>query len=302
MLQKSYMRFLGTLIGSIIAALTLTFFGNDIKATGLAIAGSILFFSYLATSEKSYSASGTLGAVTVVIILISHTAATVTGAAERFLEISIGILIAALVSQFVFPINARRHLKLMQAKTIKQIREYYIATLMSSPTQKVTVTYLELDEAIVKSLSLQRSLASESQHELIGVLFDPYYFGKVLRCEKEIFRCIVGMHYAYRSMLEKNNAFLPSSALIDFNKMICEMITKLEQQIKSKKSDVGLVVFPTTSSLKELLKLTASQFSNMDAKSLNSYLFTAERLINYLKKLKNLLTHASEVDENINND
>ncbi len=110
------------------------------------------------------------------------------------------------------------------------------------------------------------------------------------------------MHYAYRSMLEKNNAFLPSSALIDFNKMICEMITKLEQQIKSKKSDVGLVVFPTTSSLKELLKLTASQFSNMDAKSLNSYLFTAERLINYLKKLKNLLTHASEVDENINND
>ena len=71
MMQKSYMRFLGTLSGSMIAALTLVIFGINELAFAIVITMGVLFFSIIATSDKNFSESGTLGAVTVVIILIN---------------------------------------------------------------------------------------------------------------------------------------------------------------------------------------------------------------------------------------
>lgn len=71
-LTKSKMRFLGTLSGSLIAALTLAIFDNNRMVSAIIIALSSAGFSYIATSEKNYSDAGTLGAVTVIIILIGQ--------------------------------------------------------------------------------------------------------------------------------------------------------------------------------------------------------------------------------------
>ncbi|MDR3491052.1 MAG: FUSC family protein [Gammaproteobacteria bacterium] len=297
-LQKSYMRLIGTLTGSIIAAVTLTFFSPSIQVTACVIGASILLFSFIATSDKNYSASGPLGAVTVIIILINQGSATVTGAAERFLEISVGITIAALVSQFIFPINARYHLKMMQAKALSQIREYYIATLMMLPTQEVTVAYHDLDEAIVKSLSSQRVLASESKHELLGVLFDPNYFEKILRCEKEIFRSIVGMHYAYRSFSEDEKNYFYSPNWTAYHQTICDILTKLEQQVKSKYPLQQTITFPQVPTLNEFLSPSVSGYTITPSLNIDSYLFNAAKLVNHLRELKNLLANANDIDEN----
>jgi uncharacterized membrane protein YccC len=71
-ITKSYMRFLGTLTGSLFAGLTILVFGTEPLATAVVISLSAVMFSFIATSEKNYSDAGTLGAVTVIVILVGQ--------------------------------------------------------------------------------------------------------------------------------------------------------------------------------------------------------------------------------------
>lgn len=50
--QKSYMRFLGTLAGSVIAAITIVVLGTDPVVIAIVVTTSALLFSYLATAQK----------------------------------------------------------------------------------------------------------------------------------------------------------------------------------------------------------------------------------------------------------
>ena len=138
MMQKSYMRFLGTLSGSMIAALTLVIFGINELAFAIVITMGVLFFSIIATSDKNFSESGTLGAVTVVIILINPHP-TLIVALTRFVEISLGIVLAALISQFVLPMHASKHLRENQAKTLRKLRTFYLRALKLDEEKKETI-------------------------------------------------------------------------------------------------------------------------------------------------------------------
>jgi uncharacterized membrane protein YccC len=148
-INKSYMRFLGTLSGSILAGVTISLFGTEVLPTAIIIAIATMIFSYIATGTNSYSDSGTLGAVTVIVILLG-THPTITTAAHRCVEISVGILIAALVSQFVLPIRARDHLQKTQADTLEQLGDFYRNAMLKEPTAAVIARYQALDEHIVK--------------------------------------------------------------------------------------------------------------------------------------------------------
>src|ERR1700733_10961786 len=55
MIKKSYMRFIGTLSGSLVALATLLFFAQNEMAFAIVITIAALFFSYIATGEKNYS-------------------------------------------------------------------------------------------------------------------------------------------------------------------------------------------------------------------------------------------------------
>src|SRR5215208_1762168 len=93
-IQKSYFRFLGTLVGCLFATITLALLGATPLAAMLAIGSSIFIFSYIATSQEQLMYTGTLGAVTTAIIMLSIEPSYMI-AAQRFLEISVGIFIAA---------------------------------------------------------------------------------------------------------------------------------------------------------------------------------------------------------------
>ncbi len=77
---------------------------------------------------KKYSQWARL-APSVIIILFNTP--TLGLALTRFLEISVGILIAAIVSQFIFPIHARTHLRRAQAATLQQIKNYFMTVVVN---------------------------------------------------------------------------------------------------------------------------------------------------------------------------
>ncbi len=78
-LQKSYMRFLGTIAGSFLAISYFIFFGNDTIAENTLLLMGAFFFSYIATSIKATVTAGTFGAVTIVIVLVGSNVTVMTG-------------------------------------------------------------------------------------------------------------------------------------------------------------------------------------------------------------------------------
>lgn len=291
-LNKAYVRFLGTFIGCLLAIFVLIIFGhNDI--TILATVGIASFiFSYIASgTNESMMYAGTLGAVTTTIIMLGQHP-TITYAIERFSEISIGILIATLVSQFILPIHARSHLQATQAKTFKKLTEYYIACMVLKDENSETISpisYNELDESIIKLLSQQRQLAKQANREPLGQSFDPKHFIQLLQCEKEILRAIDYLHQALEHIGHLKDTIFQSSALQCFDQGILhslDVLTKAIEDAPLKIEDM-VIVIPTASILKQAIT-DLTQLSQQDLLYLNGFLFSAFMLENSLIKLAKL--------------
>lgn len=285
-LQKSYMRFLGTLLGSLIAALTLTLFGKNYWITASVVALSASVFSYIATSSKSYSDSGTLGAVTVAIILINPNASIIS-AAERFLEISAGILIAALVSQFIFPIHARRNLRDNQAHTLRLLKDYYLIAMLLKEEKPPKTNLESLDELLSKSLIAQRKLATEASHEPIKKSYNTKLFKQSLWDEREILRCIRFMNHAYHSSDAMKKIFLSSTAVRKFHEEVCYALEEIANSLE--KSSRTKIALPTITNLKETIEASLKILPKQDTISANTFLFSAEILIKELDHLSMLV-------------
>ncbi|HSW69958.1 MAG TPA: FUSC family protein [Gammaproteobacteria bacterium] len=284
-MQKSYMRFLGTLAGSMLAIITLEFFGSDFKISMIVVLIAAMIFSFIATSNKSYNESGTLGAVTVAIILFGQNPSVQLGF-ERCLEISLGILIAALVSQFIFPVHARTHLRKNQSVTLAKIRVLYLNLFFGKPKKDNENKLGNLDEEIVKSLITQRKLASEARREKFGTSFNLNYFQQMLWYEKEIIRSIMFMFYAYQKIsaakIIKNNQEL----LNNFHQEIIDTLENISRSIEKNQNPDEIIIQHL-----ETLKKTFSDVISLEEEeriSLDTFLFCAEILVERLGKLSAL--------------
>ncbi len=126
-LQKAYLRFIGTLIGVGIAALTLHFYkANTIIVVDGIIMFSAFLFCLLGALSPALGQAMTLGSVTVPIILLSANA-NLTTAYLRAGEIILGILIALFVNAVVFPIHAKHKFEKLLLKNMKTLTDYYVA-------------------------------------------------------------------------------------------------------------------------------------------------------------------------------
>lgn len=285
MLQKSYLRLLGTLLGCLMASATIFLFGHSFIATLCSITFAGFFFSYIGTTKESYNQMGTLGAVTTVIILLSATP-TLEMAVARFLEISLGILIAALVSQFIFPIHARTHLRRSQASTLEQIKEYYKKIIEHKRDGNITGS--DLDESIIKSLLIQRQLAKDSAKELVGKRFDPDHFAGTLYCEREILRSINFMDIAL-AKLDATDAFAQiAQGMQPFHHAVLNALDVLTHALRTNASKGAHVHLPQVSLLIAALNQENKQLPETLRINIDGFIFAAEVLSNNIGQLAQL--------------
>jgi uncharacterized membrane protein YccC len=283
-IQKSYLRFLGTFAGCLLAIITIHFFGNSNLTILWTLCFSSFIFSYIATSQENMSYAGTLGAVTIIIIMMGQNP-TPAFAIERFLEISVGLLIATLISQFILPIHARTHLRRSQAATLGQLRDYYTEAILSPNATDMSLEDHDLDESIVKSLLKQRQLAKESQREPLTSAFDNADFMQSLYCERELLRAIIFMHNALSHIRISQKEFVQSNALRDFNDCIIRAIDTIISAISSNNSNKQHIHIPALTSLTTELEKCFVTATQDDLTYGYGFLFSAETLINSLIKL-----------------
>lgn len=286
--QKGLLRFIGTLVGCLFATATILLIGVTPITAALTIALASFVFGYLATSTETLTYAGTLGAVTTAIILLNpHPTPEI--ALLRFLEISLGVLIATLTSQFVLPIHARSHLRKTQAKTMLQLGEYYKACMITLSADRDEMFYQEFDESIAKLLSKQRQLAKEAAREPLGIFFDAKLFVQSLQSEKEILRAIDFMHHALAQIHHHNPEFKSSQALQDFNLSMIAMFNDLVKIVLADQPVKLPIHIPSIQPLTVEMQQLAKNHPGKTMLYIDGLLFCTEVLVTELQKLLRLM-------------
>jgi uncharacterized membrane protein YccC len=288
-MQKSYMRFLGTILGAFIAALTLWSVYPSVVWTTLILCLTTALFSYIADSPSYLSEAGPLGAVTVVIILIGQDP-SYASVLSRFFEISLGITIALLVSRFIWPLHSRTQLRYIMTNTLQNLTKLLqqLALFTSTEAEK---NYELYEDKIINRFTSQAKLLDEVMRESFGRSTLAQRFRNILRAEREVLRCISLMKNALMNFSELARLSFNHQPQVQKTYAVShQLFEALIEQLSDKASKNTVGLLDRLDWEKEMRhELNPLVTSNSDKLSLDLFIFAAESLLTQLNLMNSLL-------------
>ncbi|MDQ8039333.1 MAG: FUSC family protein [Rickettsiella sp.] len=291
MMQKSYMRFLGTVIGASIAALTLWLAYPNVVWTTLILCLTTALFSYIADSPGYFSEAGPLGAVTTVIILVGQDP-SYTSVISRFFEISLGIIIALLVSRFIWPLHSRTQLRFVVTITLQDL-EKLLQQLKIFFSPEAEKTFQDYESKIISRFANQTKLLDEVLRESFGRTPLALMFNDILQGEREILRCINLMKSALINFSSATRLIFNQQEQVQkIYELSNQLFTSLIEHFNMKSK--ALVALNITSDWKEKMQqeLNTLIMSTSDKLAVDLFIFSAGNLITQLNKMNSLVKKA----------
>lgn len=288
-LNKSYMRLLGTVIGASVAGLTLWLVYPNIALTILIVCIATAVFSYIADSPSTLSEAGPLGIITIIIILVSPNPNYYT-VISRFSEISIGIIIALLVSRFIWPLHSRTQLRYILIDTLQNLKglaqKFEEFTRTNNDNNEKPQEFFENN--ILNNMGIQKKLFKEVISESFGRSNLNETFKSILDAEREILRCITLMRNALMSFSDQNILIFNQHAEVQ---KIYQITQDLFQQgidiLKDKDKEQAVESLETFSDWKKEIKLQLKylEINQSDQFAMDLFIFSADRLLVQLHTL-----------------
>ncbi|MBS0350145.1 MAG: FUSC family protein [Proteobacteria bacterium] len=279
---KAQMRLLGTIFGAAVAILIIFLCKNQNTELiiGIGLFVSIMSFTYIASRAGDISYVGTLGSVTVAIILLNKEI-SLSMAGERFFEIVFGILLSFLVSYFVFPIRSHNLFINNLADTINHLRDYFERCFHQS--MKTHSSFFDEDEKILGIFVQQKRLIYETGLEFGKARTDKTVFKRIFNIERRIYRAINMILYSIRGIEET----VADTYFENFQKNISGCFSDLSALVKSgmiKSSDIEM-------KLAALEQAVLEKMQQLDLKDEYQYslIFSLKFLINELKNLNSTI-------------
>lgn len=225
--DKALMRFLGTVIGAIIAIIIVAFIKNYIYEL-LLILPFIFLAVYFAGATK-YSYAGTLAGITLIIIMFNQQPG-VQVAIYRAVEISLGIIISLVVNRFILPIRAETRLKESYSKTIAQIHDFFNILFIER-----NQSHDKLREAIFHEFPKHLALIKELKYEKTAKQVQE--FEKISLYIRRLYRYMIVMYEYIEFFLDKPTiAKLDKDpTFVEFKKYIMKSLDSVSNDIKKTK-------------------------------------------------------------------
>ncbi len=157
-LSASRTRLAGTGVGAVVGGAFVALWGDSIPGFALAVAVAffLCFILRLPDSQR-------LATVTVAIImLIGRPASPWTVALHRFIEVSIGILIALVISLTLWPNHARRSLREGLAAALVKLGALYKAVMGAAGSGALDALNTEVSDAFRKNADLLQNALQEA--------------------------------------------------------------------------------------------------------------------------------------------
>lgn len=287
-LQKSYMRFLGTVIGASVASLTLWLVYPNVVFTILILCVATAVFSYIADSPSTWSEAGPLGAVTLIIIVISPNPNFYT-VMSRFLEINLGIIIALLVSRFIWPLHSRTQLRYILIDTLGNLKDLAQKLEEFIPTNDDNVKPQEVSEnKVLNNIGIQKKLFKEVISESFGRSNLDETFKNILDAERETLRCITLMRNALMNFSDQNILIFNQHAEVQ---KIYQITQSLFQRgidsLRGKDKEQEIESLENFSDWKKEIKFQfkSLEINQSDQFAIDLFIFSADRLLVQLHTL-----------------
>lgn len=289
-LQKAYMRFLGTVAGVITTLLTLALFDHITAVIFFVVFVACLFFTYIASSEESISYAGTLGGVTVILTL-TGSPANYQYALQRGFYIVIGIVIALLVSRFIFPLHARTRLSRSVSEVLRKLQRLYFITVQGGAKEWAEFIDKNLDQELNQLIAGQLQLIGEAS---IGSRYFSRYkkdlFKEAYNIERRMYRLINLMD---RSLRESGGEFVYIMHKIG---SIEELHTEIETSLGnladsfsgSLKVDDGPNFVEVPTKLASILEKFPDEHDVQKMISEHSFMFFMRQMIQEIEKMQQI--------------
>jgi uncharacterized membrane protein YgaE (UPF0421/DUF939 family) len=288
-LQKSYMRFLGTVIGASVASLTLWLVYPNVVFTVLILCVATALFSYIADSPSTWSEAGPLGAVTLIIIVISPNP-NISTVLSRFLEINLGIIIALLVSRFIWPLHSRTQLRYILIDTLQNLKNIaqQLEEFISINTDNIEKPHEILENKVLNNIGVQKKLFQEVMSESFGRSNLDEVFKNILYAEREILRCITLMRNSLMNFSDQNILIFNQHAEVQKIYQITQHLFQREIDIlKGKENNQETEALEKSLDWKEEIKLRLKplEINQSDQFAVDLFIFSADRLLVQLHAL-----------------
>ena len=285
-LQKSYMRFLGTIAGVSVAVITLLFFSHNIFVIFLVVFFAILIFAYIASSAGDISYAGTLGGVTVILTLTGQQVG-VEYAVQRGLYIILGIVIALLTSRFLFPIHARDRFRFHVVMTLRNLKKLFIKGIALESEEFGVVIDEKLEDCLTRDLTKQPRLIYEACLGSRAFAAKKKAFSEIVSGERRIMRFITLMR---QSLCEIKTRDVLREQLADAAELYSLIESEFDALIdRLEKTSVLAEEFDMEAALIKIKILVEKTVGSKNADIImaeNSFLFALEQIFRELQVMK----------------
>jgi uncharacterized membrane protein YccC len=166
-LSASRTRLAGTAVGALVGGVFMALLGNNMLDFGLAVAVAFFLCFVLRMPDSQRLATVTIA----IIMLIPQSASAWTVALHRFIEVSLGILIALVVSLTLWPNHARRSLREGLAAALVKLGSLYQAMTGSYGTGRFpsgSDSVEALNEQVSEAFRKNTTLIENSLQEAFG--------------------------------------------------------------------------------------------------------------------------------------
>jgi hypothetical protein len=191
--SASWTRLAGTAVGAVVGGVFAALWGVNVLAFGVAVAIAFYLCSILKLAE-----SQRLATVTVAILMLAgRISSTWIVALHRFLEVSIGVLVALLVSVVVWPSGARETLRKGIAEVLAKLEAMYQGASRGYRTG-VTVEMDELRPRLDEILRRNQALLQYAIYERVSASQHHEFLALLVDHVDRIFQAVVAVELATR--------------------------------------------------------------------------------------------------------
>jgi len=192
-LKKSYDRIIGTLLGAAIAGISVWIFKSHVLILDTILILSCLIFAYVASGPGDRAQVASLGSAAAIMILLARPP-SLKIVFLRPTDIIIGILIALLVTTFVFPIRATVRLKMSLGEGLEQLIDLF--SLEDSVNNAETAEQIKkIEEGLLGVFVKQRKLMKDSEQEHHNKIKKSTLY-ELIKHERQLHRAILLSTYA----------------------------------------------------------------------------------------------------------
>jgi uncharacterized membrane protein YccC len=157
-LSASRTRLAGTAVGAVVGGAFVALWGDSIPGFALAVAVAFFLCFVLRLPDSQRLATVTVA----IIMLIGRPVSPWTVALHRFIEVSLGILIALVISLTLWPNHARRSLREGLATALMKLGELYQAVIGAAGSGALDALNTQVSDVFRKNVDLLQNALQEA--------------------------------------------------------------------------------------------------------------------------------------------